>query len=433
MVNPKEGRSLESIISQLPTESFIARYMDMQSVLETPLVYDFWSAMFCLSNAVGRNALVDRPRAPVRLNLYLILVAESGVTRKSTAVNTAQRIMEKFNDCVQSSINIIHTRTTPERLEEVLAQSSTQAGEAHFAFIVSELVTALGAERYNLAMPGLLTDLFDSPELRRTTGTKSSGTQVLRRVYGTFLSASTPSWLTRAINPDVIEGGFTSRVFFIISEQPKQRVAWPKQRDEDLEGILVNQLVELRQEFIGDSSEHQRRFVLTPEASSVFTNWYNTRQLGVDPFSASFDAREDGHILKCAALLSINAGRGIITADDIHNSIALIDQTVKQKSVELLSYQVNNQLIDTIEKLRTLLIQNPTGVKHSEIVRRLQTQAKAKRLTVILDTMHHLKMVRKFEYGHNAQGRPGIMWSATTSLKSAKFLEIMLENLTGDA
>lgn len=392
--------------------------------------------MFCLSNAVGRLAMVDRPRAPVRLNLYLILTAESGVTRKSTAVNTAMRIMEKFNARVGEPINIIHTRTTPERLEEVLGNSSKQCGTAHFSFIVSELVTALGSERYNLAMPGLLTDLFDSPDIRRTTGTKSGGSSTLHNVYGTFLSASTPSWLTRAINPDVIEGGFTSRVFFIISEEPKQRVAWPKKRDGDIEQELVNQLVELHQGFRITSGvlsdEHTRRFVLTPTAGEVFNDWYNTRQLGVDPFSASFDAREDGHILKCAALLAINAGRGVINHTDISNSIALIDQTVKQKSVELLSYQVNNQLIDAIERTRTVLLQNPTGTKHSELVRRLQSVAKAKRLTVILDTMHTLRMVQKFEYSHTAQGRPGIMWRATTSLKSAEFMQIMLDNLTGE-
>lgn len=428
MVNPKEGRALEQIIKQLPPDSFIARYIDMQSVLETPLVYDFWCAMFCLSNAVGRSALVDRPRAPVRLNLYIILTAESGVTRKSTAVNTAMRIMEKFNDSTGSTIDIIHTRTTPERLESVLAEQSEQKRTAHFSFVVSELVTALGSERYNLAMPGLLTDLFDSPEIRRTTGTVSKGSQTLRRVYGTFLSASTPSWLTRAINPDVIEGGFTSRVFFVVSEEPKQRVAWPSRRDEDIEAELVDQLVQLHEGFSQSNVEY--KFILTLAAHEAFNEWYNTRQLGVDPFSASFDAREDGHVLKCAALLAINANRGVIDTADIRSAILLINETVKQKSVELLSYSVNNAVIDTIERVRTLLIQNPAGVKHTELVRRLQSVAKAKRLNIILDTMHQLHMVKKFEYTHLAQGRPGVQWRAEPSLKSADFMQTMLDNLT---
>jgi hypothetical protein len=432
----KKDWSLEKFIADLPPDSFIARYIEMQSVLETPLVYDLWTAMFCLSNAVGRSALVDRPRAPVRLNLYLILTAESGVTRKSTAVNTAMRIMEKFNDATGQSINLIHTRTTPERLEQVLADRSDQGGSAHFAFVVSELVTALGSERYNLAMPGLLTDLFDSPEIRRTTGSVSRGPQTLRRVYGTFLSASTPSWLTRAINPDVIEGGFTSRVFFIISEEPKQRVAWPRLSDQNQESWLVSELVRIREGFslskreLDDDKQH--RFVLSPDAHRVFTKWYATRQLGVDPFSASFDAREDGHILKCAALLAINGGRGRIDDCDIKSAIAIIDETVKQKSVELLSYQINNVLIDAIEKVRTVLLQNPTGTKHSDMVRRLQAVAKAKRLTTILDTMHALGMVKKFAYTHTAQGRPGVMWTPQPALKSAEFLQIMLENLTGE-
>lgn len=421
------------IIKSLPKDSFLARYIDMMSVLETSLVYDFWCAMFCLSNAVGRSVVVDRPRAPVRLNLYVILTAESGVTRKSTAVNTAARIMEKFNERTGNRISLINTKTTPERLEQVLSVSSTKVGSACFSFIVSELVTALGSERYNLSMPGLLTDLFDSPTIRRTTGTVSGGSQELRNVYGTFLSASTPSWLTRAINPDVIEGGFTSRVFFVISDAPKQRVAWPSRRDDESEEQLVDQLVGIydgiRSQLTARSPE--AKFVLDQAALKSFQEWYETRELGIDPFTSSFDAREDGHILKTAALLTINRNSGVIGAGDIRDALILITETVKQRSVELLSYQVNNALIDALERIRSVLLQQPTGTKHGELLRKIQTVAKAKRANVILDTMHHLGMVKKFAYGHTAQGRPGVMWTPQPALKSADYMKIMLENLEG--
>lgn len=428
--------SLEAVIASLPPDSFVARYVKNQDMLETSLVYDFWCAMFCLSNAATRWCVVDRPRAPVRLNLYIILTAESGVTRKSTAVGTAARIMEAFNDRIDGRITIINTKTTPERLEQVLSQSSQRHNDSHFSFVVSELVTALGSERYNLAMPGLLTDLFDSPAVRRTTGTVSGGSQELRNVYGTFLSASTPSWLTRAINPDVIEGGFTSRVFFVISDAPKQRVSWPQRRDDEGERKLVEQLVGIYNDLRPTAFEQrntggERRFVLTEGAHQIFDQWYRSREMGVDPFSASFDAREDGHVLKTAALFAVNRNSGYIDIDDIHSALTIIDKTVKQKSVELLSYQVNNVLIDLIEKTRTVLLQNPSGVKHSDMIRRLQTLAKAKRIVVVLDVMHTLNMVRKFEYSHPGSGRPGVMWSATASLKSADFLQVMLENLEG--
>lgn len=428
-----EPKSLQDVIKRLPKDSFLANYVDMMSVLETSLVYDFWCGMFCLSNAVTRNAVIDRPRAPVRLNLYMILTAESGTTRKSTAVNTVARIMEQFNERTGTRISIINTKTTPERLEQVLSVSSKEQGTAHFSFIVSELVTALGSERYNIAMPGLLTDLFDSPAIRRTTGTVSSGSQELRNVYGTFLSASTPSWLTRAINPDVIEGGFTSRVFFIISDAPKQRVAWPTRRDDDGEQSLVEQLVGVYNDFTGGRRGTEYKVQLTEGAHAKFSQWYTTRELGIDPFTSSFDAREDGHILKVAGLLAVNRGSGVIDYDDIVDSIYLVQCTVKQQSTELLSYQVNNVIVDTLEKLRNTIIQHPTGIKHGELLRKMQTVAKAKRVNIILDVMHHLAMVKKFEYGHMAQGRPGIMWTGTPALKSADYLQVMMENLEGEA
>jgi hypothetical protein len=433
-----EFHRLEDVIKWLSPDSFMRRYIDRQSGLETSLVYDFHCGLFCLSNAATRFCIVDRPQAPVFLNLYIILTAESGVTRKSTSVSTVATIMDKFNDRIAGKINIVHTKTTPERLENILAASSAHDGYAHFAFIVSELVTALGAERYNMAMPGLLTDLYDSPESRRTSGTISRGSVDLRNVYGTFLSASTPTWLTKAINPDVIEGGFASRVFFIVSDHPKQRVAWPRPYSEEADDELADQLADIYYKLIPNHREQKwgrevRRFGLTQSALDEFRQWYDRREFGVDAYTTSFDAREDAHLLKLAALFAINEGHGVIDILDIRAARFVIAETVKRKAVELLAYQVNNVVIDAIEKLRTLLVQNPEGIKHSEIVKRMQGIAKAKRVTVILDLMHALGMVRKWQYGHLAQGRPGISWSPQPALKSSDFLQIMLENLEGAA
>lgn len=211
----------------VPRNTFIGQYMDYMSSVETAYDYDFWCAVWLMSLALGRDVIVARPRAKVYMNWYIILVAESGVTRKSTGVRAAQRIALSFIERSPSEISLIQNKSTPEGLELLLQRMSNEHGYAHAAISIDEMVRFLGRERYAMELPGLLTDLYDAPEFRTGGGTVSRGPVVLRNVYLSFISASTPSWLGRAINPDIIEGGFTSRTVFVCSEKRKRKVSWP--------------------------------------------------------------------------------------------------------------------------------------------------------------------------------------------------------------
>ena len=86
----------------VPSDSFIGQYMDYMSGVETPEAYDFWCAVWAIGVCCGRSVYVDRPRLPVHLNWYIVLTAESGTTRKSTAV----RFIEKIVEPLHSSLTI---------------------------------------------------------------------------------------------------------------------------------------------------------------------------------------------------------------------------------------------------------------------------------------------------------------------------------------
>ena len=79
----------------VPEGTFIHDYMAAQKGLETATAYDFWCAVWVLSSTLGRSVYVDRPRIPVYLNWYVLLVAETGVTRKSTAVVRARKLLSE--------------------------------------------------------------------------------------------------------------------------------------------------------------------------------------------------------------------------------------------------------------------------------------------------------------------------------------------------
>ena len=111
--------------SLVPHDSFIGQYMEYMSELETPDAYDFWCGVWAIGVCCGRNVIVDRPRAPVHLNWYVILSAESGTTRKSTAVREISSIVDATKLSPRLS-----AKTSPEQLTELLANQSRASGSS---------------------------------------------------------------------------------------------------------------------------------------------------------------------------------------------------------------------------------------------------------------------------------------------------------------
>jgi hypothetical protein len=414
-------------------DTFIGRYLAYMSVQETPTAYDFWCALWLMSIAVGRECVVARPRAPVYLNIYTMLVAESGVTRKSTSVRMATHVARLFMEKHDNEYELVQTKTSPEQLEWRLHNLSNQYGTAKLAISISELVTFLGREKYNLAMPGLLTDLYDAPHYRVGGGTISRGQSILRKVFVSFLSATTPSWLTRAINPDVIEGGFTSRVLFIHEEQRKRKIAWPDADtagQEEKTNTICDGLAAIRAHV---TERGITEINISDTALKRFTAWYRTRAESRDPFRASFESREDGHVLRVAAFLAINDGAWLIQANHVSHAIAVIAQVKEDGAKIFAGAGATSKIVLGIDKLRDVLIETGLdGATQSVLTTRVRAYMDAAKLRTTLDILHELGMVQKFETLHAKIGRPKTIWRATNTLIAPGAVSAIMDKMEPD-
>ncbi len=407
----------------VPEGTFIDRYLRYSLPSETPYAYDFFTALWLISVAVGRGVIVDRPVAPVHLNMYCILVAESGVTRKSTAVRRAVGFARSL--CGEGKNLLIESKITPEKLEFDLALQTIEHDQAHASIAIDELVKFLGREKSVEAMPTLLTDLYDSPSLRTGGGTLARGRTTLRNVYLNFLSASTPSWLLRAVNPDVIEGGFTSRVMFIVAETPKHSSAWPEAPDETLRHDIRVDLDHIREQ-----AQRVPRIQLNANARKKFTSWYRSRDKKRDAFRASFQSREDSHVLRVAALLCINDGSWEVQVSHIIAAIRIITEVREDGAAIFEGTGTNSRIVLGIDALRDkLLACGLAGAKQSDLTKHLQRWMNAEQIKVALDVMHDLQMVQKFENIQAGKGRPVNIWRAKNALTNSKALDRIIEQV----
>lgn len=408
-----------------PKGTFIHAFMEHMAAQETSESYDFWCAVWTLASVIGRKVVVDRPRAPVFLNWYVVLVAESGVTRKSSAVRVARELAKELIDAEQ----FITTKITPQSLEFKMHQLTKTHGEASVAIAISELATFLGRENSMMTMPALLTDLYDCPATRRGGGTLYKGETIIENAFCSFLSASTPSWLMRAINPDVIEGGFTSRTMFIVSEQRKRKIAWPE-TDND-EQRRTEETLRIHLERIKGRADSVRRIELDKGALSAYRKWYNNRTEHHDPYRSSFESREDAHVLRLAACLAVNDGSWHVSNNHISKAISVIQEAKHDGASLFVGGNVQNKLTLGIDKIKEALVQaGIDGMKHMTLQQHVRYYMDAQRLQDVLEIMAELEMVQCYEMlVPGFKNKKSRYWRATNKILARDVTELVTTQL----
>jgi len=408
--------------------SFIDQYMTWMEEQETPRVYDFICALWCLSLALGRDAIVARPRAPVHLNMYTILVSESGIMRKSTAIRMATSVARQFMQDTQSPMSLIESKITMGKMLQELTDGSIHRNASQMVLVASELAAMLGRGAQIAGVPALLTDLYDCPDQRSGGGSIHAGEINLRDVYCSFLAGSTPSWLEKAVRPEIIAGGFTSRCYFITGKMRKKLVAWPKEDDNDNSLSRSLQLAESLRH-ISEQARTYSRIGLTSGALDTFSRWYNERPLHKDTYRESFESREDGHVLRLAGLLAANDNHWQISDDHIRRGINIV-AWIKRCGTDLFTGSlVERYDVKVLRKMRNeILAAGDGGITRSVLYRNLFLSGRGRQeFGTLVNTMHDLDLVRRVEVQTN--GRPKEVIIATEYLRNEQFLEDVVRKL----
>lgn len=396
----------------VPPDTFIGRYLSAASVLETSQSYDFWCAMWALGSCLGRGVYVPRPHAPVFMNWYVMLVAESGITRKSTAVRLARDIVTDFLGVE----HVVEGRCTPEYLFDLLSI------QPHTAIAVSELVTFLGRESYVIELPALLTDLYDCPPERRG-GSVTRGQRIVSNAFVTFVTASTPSWLQTSVNPTVVEGGFTSRCLFVHDEKPKQRVAWPTDDVDKGHALAMLQTTVARAQAVS-------KIELMPAAMKRFESWYRQRDTSsMIPFVSSFNSREDSHVLRAAACLAINDDTLAIDVRHINIAVKLI-AAVKAGAINI--FQDGGTVIKTaqgIDRITKMLLEaGPLGIPHTRLYTAVRYYMQRDDFHIAMELMHESGMVQTLIENRLGGGRKGVRYIVGDGMRSRAKMDALKQS-----
>lgn len=414
----------------VPEGTFISNYMKYMEDQETPRMYDFMMGAWCLSNVLGRHCIVDRPRAPVHLNMYVILVSESGIMRKSSSIRVATGFLREFLRRNNITVSLIESRVSMGELLHELSLSTREHNKAHLVLIASELAASFGRAGGIGNVVALLTDLYDCPDVQ--TGAANAinkrPSYNLQHVYSSFLAGSTPSWLSKTVTPTIIEGGFTSRCYFVLGKQRKRSIAWPNPiANADAREVLLKQLGDIYAE-----SQSYSRINITDRAKNTFAEWYDRRTLHRDVYRESFESREDAHVLRFAGLFAANERSWLVNENHVRRAIEFVGD-VKDYGTQLFTgVKVKTADLKWIGKIRDVLIKaGEAGVTRANLSRRCNpVGARTGELRSTLHVMHELDLIEVHEVSYEAtRGRPATIYKATEYLKNEMFMDDVVRKL----
>ena len=219
--------------------------MEYTAKTESATIFHKWTGISTIAAALRKKVYFSLGRIRVYPNMYIVLVAEPGVVRKTQAITYGRRIIDKVESIVTTADSVtmqamIQDLEAAAQIEHM--PSGITMTHNSLTVISREFESFLGQKKENTPMLVLLTDLFDCEELPWKYRTKNSGSNSLSSVYLNLLAATTPGSLASSLPAIAIGGGLTTRIIFVFADKKAGKFAIPERAPEILELALIQDL-----------------------------------------------------------------------------------------------------------------------------------------------------------------------------------------------
>jgi hypothetical protein len=287
--------------------NWLDAYCEYTRETESAPIFHKWVGLSLLAGVLRKKVWLSLGRIKIFPNLYIVLVAEPGVSRKSQSISYGVDLLNEVPNIVVSS-DTITKEALLQDLEggavDDLMPDNAMFRHASLNIISKEFESFLGQKGENTKMLVLLTDLYDSQEIPFKYRTKNSGSNTVPSVYLNLLGATTPESLASCLPPSAIGGGLTSRILFIWSSCKTKKVAIP---------TITPEIKQLRSHLIHDLTIISRmagNFQFSSECKENWVQWYegydetSTGRICSDPAFNGWYSRKPMFLQKIAQALS---------------------------------------------------------------------------------------------------------------------------------
>jgi len=315
-------------MSRRMLENWLDGYNEYTEKTESPRNFHKWAGISAVAAALRKKVKFQLGRLSTYPNLYIVLVAEPGVARKTQALSYATDLTYEVDSIIHSADS-----TTRESLIEDLEiakqdhsmNDGTMLQHNSLSIISREFESFLGQKKENARMLVLLTDLFDCGDRPWQYKTKNKGKNVLNAVFLNLLAATTPESLASSLPSSAIGGGLTSRILFVYAQGKTEKWAEPPMPPELLVKALVQDL-EVIARLTGV-------YEFSPECRENWKTWYETYdnesiyRVCKDRAFSGWYSRKSTFVLKLAQILTAaKTNSMVIEWNVIEEAIGLLEE-----------------------------------------------------------------------------------------------------------
>ena len=372
-------------------DSWLKEYHRYTEGQESPDTFHFWVGLSMIASTLERNVMVDMSYYVLYPNLYIILVSDAAICRRTTAVRIGVNILEKQ----ESPPYIFAQKITPEALIGALCSQCKIDAEGNIlqdssaVVVAEELSVFLGKEAYASGLIAILTSLYDCGD-EWPYQTRSRGVEIAYNTCVNMIGASSPEWLRLAIPPDAVGGGFTSRIVFVYQYRSDKVIAFPK---------LTDAQKVAKENLVHDLSLIRRLkgvFKFSPVAHLWYEKWYKGHRIALtnaEVGEGELVIRKEAILLKLAMCFSVaEDDKLVIEQRHLEMAADALEETEKYMP-ETLRILASTPVGMDATRVLTIIRRYKRGVRHAELQRKVYHSIDADRLRTILETLASAQVI----------------------------------------
>ncbi|MBU2258869.1 MAG: DUF3987 domain-containing protein [Candidatus Omnitrophica bacterium] len=352
-------------VNYLP-DGFLKDYVNFAEPLtEAPIQYHIATALSLVATCLGRSVYLSEGATEYYPNLYVLVIGESGITRKSTATGLAKRFLSN----IDSSL-VLGALGSKEAFLEAFRNNYCHL------IIFDELKQLLDNAEKSYGT-GIITDftmLWSCPPSHRFEfKSMDEKEREIKDPTLNILSCTTPDWLM--IKEHDIGGGFLGRFLPIFSTKPVKRMPIRPKMDSGEFERLISELKRIR--------EIKGEYVWTEEAQRLFEGLYNELMDGLEKEEEKtklqpYWSRIDTHIRKLAMIFDVCSPQPTftITKDNLMRAFGMME-LITEYYKEMLGC-ISYSFVDKKEKQFINILESVgvQGIDHSRALQNLHIDAK---------------------------------------------------------
>lgn len=379
--------------SNRKTEDFLASYIEYTMKQESPEVFHLWTGIGVICACLGQRTWINRSQYKIYPNAYIILVSDSGICRKSTAVSIGRDLLQGMD---RQGPLMLPQRATPEVMVKLL-KDNIQID--HIAkrricggvIVASELDSMFaGDERRKDHLLTLLTDLYDVPKTFNSA-TITRKEEVIPYPCLSLLGASTMEWLRGIVGERGVGGGFASRVYFVHAETTDRFIPHPT-KEARLRQDLIQDLCEI--------SEYRGPWEIAPEALKWFEAYYAQcyeYASTCEPAFRGYASRKSDHMLRISLVLSASMGVNdyLLQENVMQRAAAIVDSLETSLGAIYEDITMTRDGKTRFEIQETIRKSGKQGIQRSTLLRKFQRKVDAKRFEEVIATLEMSGLVER--------------------------------------